>query len=604
MIQGLLVLSVRFESRSMKNSLDLGFFIRSIRSQDLLELLEIIHIRAKIIPHLIRPNMWEPGDSTLVDFQDAFERLDSTIKSKMEALNAPGLAIGLTDRDRLLFVGNYGLANRDAQTPVTSETLFQIGSISKAFTSIVLLQLQEEGLLHLDDPISHHLPWFEVQSEYAPITLRHLMSHTAGIIIGADSTTSAFTETWELRFTRVTSPPGERFHYSNSGYKALGLVLQRILRQQIADILRQRVLAPLGMTATEPVITTAIRSLLAVGYDAFYDDRPLPRGGKLAPATWLEMDTADGAISSNAEDMCCYLRFILNQGNKLLGRKSFDQLIEPLIPTSDNLHGEHYGLGLTTRLIDGHRVIGHSGGMVGYTADLLADLEAGLGVIVLTNGPGNPEKISQYALSTLRNAQERDESQAVFMEESAGFPVEDYAGTYQCGGKVFTLTPENGRLYFEYKGDSVLMEPRDPDVFLVPHPVFELFLLRFMRDPHPEGEESAKITEVLHGPDVYLREGTDGPLNSSYPPEWDAYPGHYRSHNPWYSNIRVVLRKGKLILIEPQGDEEPLHPLEPGLFRVGVDSRSPEFIRFEVIVDGQAILANLSGGAYSRTFTP
>jgi hypothetical protein len=86
--------------------------------------------------------------------------------------------------------------------------------------------------------------------------------------------------------------------------------------------------------------------------------------------------------------------------------------------------------------------------------------------------------------------------------------------------------------------------------------------------------------------------------------EWEAYPGHYRSHNPWFSNFRIVLYDGTLIFIDLMGDDEPLHQLEPGLFRIGDDPRSPEFIRFDVVVDGKAMQAILSGGAYSRTFTP
>ena len=104
-------------------------------------------------------------------FEEAFNRLDQYIEQKMKVTNVPGLAVAATDREKLLRVSTYGFANVAAQTPVTPETLFEIGSIGKSFTSIALLQLREEGRLDLHQPITQYLPWFEVQSGHEPITL-------------------------------------------------------------------------------------------------------------------------------------------------------------------------------------------------------------------------------------------------------------------------------------------------------------------------------------------------------------------------------------------------------------------------------------------------
>ncbi len=158
-----------------------------------------------------------------------------------------------------------------------------------------------------------------------------------------------------------------------------------------------------------------------------------------------------------------------------------------------------------------------------------------------------------------------------------------------------------------YGHERIALERRGPDRFYVDHPVkreakrlhpdFALFLLRF-------GREEGKVVEVFHGPDWYTNERYAGPTTFDYPEEWDAYPGHYRSHNPWLSNFRVVLRKGVLVLVEPSGDEEPLRPLGDGIFRVGEEERSPERIRFDTILNGQALRMNLSCGDCYRTFTP
>jgi len=531
----------------------------------------------------------------MVSMERAFQRLSEYIDRQLPRLNAPGIAFGITDRERILHTGYFGLASREAGTPVKPDTLFQIGSISKSFASIVLLQLQEQGLLDINDPVTKYLPWFEIQSECEPITLRHLMSHTAGIIMGSDETVAAFTEAWNLRHTTATAPPGEMFHYSNSGYKVLGLVLESVLGHDIASILRERIFMPLGMSASLADIRTTDRHKLAVGYAPYYDDRPLPQGGSLAPAAWFESNSADGSISSTPEDMCRYLRLLLKQGKGLLAPDSFREFIEPIISTDDGLHGEQYALGLLTQQIDGHYIIGHSGGMVGFTADMLADLDAGLGVIVLTNGPSDPMKISRYAMSLLRAT--LDEKELPDFPEDKVENAGDYTGEYRCGEKAFTLSARDQRLYLDFEATTIPLTPFIPERFIVPHPNFEMFTLRM-------GRENGIITEACWGGERYVRVGFGEETIRAHPPEWEAYPGHYRSHNPWFSNFRIVLCNGKLVYIDQMGEDEPLHQLEPGLFRLGDDPHSPEFIRFELFADGKAMRAMLSGSSYSRTFTP
>jgi len=166
----------------------------------------------------------------------------------------------------------------------------------------------------------------------------------------------------------------------------------------------------------------------------------------------------------------------------------------------------------------------------------------------------------------------------------------------RAGAKALTLVAEGDRLTLHYGDERVVLERRGPDRFYVDHPDFALFLLRL-------GRKEGEVVEAFHGPDWYTNERYAGPTTFDYPEEWDAYPGHYCSHNPWLTNFRVVLRKGALALIHPSGDEEPLVPLGDGIFRVGEEERSPERIRFAPILNGQALCANLSCGEYYRTFT-
>jgi D-alanyl-D-alanine carboxypeptidase len=535
----------------------------------------------------------------MTDLREAFACLDTFIEREMRTANTPGLVAALTDRERLLHIAAHGFADLAARAPVTPDTLFEIGSISKSFTAIALLQLREAGRLDLHLPVRQYLPWFHVPSKYAPITLHHLLSHTAGIIRGTDFTTEARCEVWALRQTEASTPPGAHYHYSNVGYKALGLIPEEILGRSYGDIIQERILDPLGMSATESVITHKARKRLAVGYEPFYDDRPVSPDHTLAPATWLETATADGSIASTGGDMAAYLRMLMNGGRGVFSEESFRLMTQRVTEPDDEVHGTFYGYGLNINQDDDHTCISHGGGMVGYYAHILADMEAGLGVVVLTNGLGEPGTIAQFALQLLRAALGGHGlpplppvSDPTRTENAA-----DYAGTYRAEARTLVLADEGERLVMRYGDERIPLEEREADCLYVPHPDFERFLLRFQR-------REGQVVEAFHGPDWYVNDRYTGSTIFDHPPEWTAYPGHYRSHNPWYGNFRVVLRKGALMLIEPRGDEQMLVPLGSDIFRVGEDERSPERIRFDTIINGQAVRANLSCCDYYRTFTP
>jgi len=152
-------------------------------------------------------------------------------------------------------------------------------------------------------------------------------------------------------------------------------------------------------------------------------------------------------------------------------------------------------------------------------------------------------------------------------------------------------------LTLKHAGERIRLEKRGGDSFFVKHPDFALFLLRF-------GRADGKVVEVFHGLDWYTHKRFAGPTNFDYPKEWEAYVGHYRSNSPWLSNFRIALRKGALALIYPDGTEEPMTLVKDNLFRVGEKAHGPERIRFDSLVNGQALRTNLSGQVYYRAFTP
>ena len=250
----------------------------------------------------------------------AFEEIDRYLERRIEEVNIPGLAAAVTDREKSLRVSTFGYADLASGTPVQPGTMFEIGSIGKSFTNIALMQLHDEGRLDLQAPVPRYLPWFEVQSDYAPITTHHLMTHTSGLVSGTDIGAHGLYEAWALRDSGTVAPPGEYFRYSNVGYKTLGFLLEEVDGRPYPDAIQARVLDPLGMNDSHPVIGFETRKRAAVGYRSFYDDRPEHREHGLVPALWTEYGVGDGCQASTAGDMAVYLRMLMNQGAGPAGR--------------------------------------------------------------------------------------------------------------------------------------------------------------------------------------------------------------------------------------------------------------------------------------------
>lgn len=484
----------------------------------------------------------------------------------------------------------FGLADKENTIPVSTNTLFQIGSISKSFTSVCLLGYVERGIIQLDDPVSRILPWFQPRGKKNPIRLIDLLSHTAGIISGVDRSLSPYIEVAALNDCEVGSEPGVYFHYSNAGYKTLGCVIETIGGADVNKILQKEVLLPLGMLHASAAITNADREKLAVGYVPFFDDRPCPVGGKLAPAPWFENNSADGSIIADIEDMATYAIALLNEGQGLVHEESFKSMTEPIMPTSDGLHGQFYGLGLFIDWVNDHKLIGHSGGMVGYTSDLIIDVTSGVGVVALTNGDINATAITRTALAFLNDWHIPDS-----MESKAKALFTKCNGTYYCADEEgSTLNLRGEFLQVELNDVIAQVKPLSETGFLANtiDPFFPLYLHEISEDGYwiEWGERIFR----QHPSTVHAEKNTRA---------FSEITGHYRSYNPWLSNFRVIQRGGEVIVVYPSGEEAVLERLTDLAFRVG-KAPSPERIYFEKMFAGSAQSAFLGGQEYNRVFTP
>jgi D-alanyl-D-alanine carboxypeptidase len=532
-------------------------------------------------------------------YPDAWTRVAEFATARMREGGTPGLALAITSRDRLLHVGAFGYANLPAQRPVTRDTLFEIGSISKSFTSIALLQLRDERRFDPQAPIVRYLPWFSVKSTYAAITGHHLMTHTSGLPRDRDDVPSSPFQAYAVREREVGYAPGVHYAYSNVGYQVLGNVVESIAKRPYPDVIEERILKPLGMRASAAKFTHATRPKLAIGYERMYDDRPSHMAHPLVPATWLEYAAGDGSIVSTPADMAAYARMLLNRGagpagSRVLSAEGFELLTQRAISSGDK---SWYGYGLNTTEREGHTLVTHSGGMVGYASMVVADLEAGVAAVTFVNGPGSPGAVAHFAVEVARAAV-RGEALPPLPEKTDPAVMDnaaDYGGTYTSGRRTITLVADGPLLGTPLGGGLALLESRGRDAFYLNDEAWHIFLLHFER-------ENGVVTGFSHGADWYARAGSRMPAAPPVPKAWDAYAGHYRTTHAWFNNFRIVVRRGSMYLIAPSGDETRMEPLGAATFKE--QGTSSERLRFDSIVDGKALRANLSGVDYYRVFTP
>ncbi len=539
-------------------------------------------------------------------FQPAYEAIDAAVRQSMAEHRTPGLALAVTSRDQLLFHRTYGFADLKLRTPVTEETLFQIGSISKSFTAIALMQLADAepgfaaGRFDPDQPVAATLPWFSVRSDHGPITGHHLLSHTAGIPANRDAVTSSPFMAWALRDQGTAWEPGSRYYYSNVGYQVLHALLEEISDRPYAELVREKIFKPLGMDSSLAKIRFESRAAQAIGYVHAYDDRPPHRDRPLAEAVFGEYRIGDGCVLSTATDMAAYLRMFLSRGatpgGRLLSAPAFDRLTTAVTqrPRQDGTSG--YGYGIRVRTRNGRDLLGHSGGMLGLTADMTADMTAGFGAVVLVNGPGVPWELVPFALEALRAAATGQPLPAI-PEAKDPEQVEnaaDYAALYTSPAGVELRFEADGQRLLLRRGDErIVLEKLGQDTLYTPHPDFDLHPFRFAKN------EAGHVTEVTHGAGWYANDRYDGPRDFPVPVGWRAYVGRYRNYSPWFPYFEIVLRKGQLLAITGMGGESyygetALEPLGPGLFRPG-KAPTPETLRFDAVVDGQALSAVWSG---------
>jgi CubicO group peptidase (beta-lactamase class C family)/dipeptidase len=327
---------------------------------------------------------------------DPIEFLSEELESMREDYHVPGMAVAVVRDGRVVLSRGFGLADLEKKTPVTPDTIFSIGSSSKAFTATLIGMLVDEGKMAWDDPAEKYLPEFRLpiraEDKEAAVTIRDLLTHRTGFTRGNMIWVNEALDRREVLEQASKAEPWadfrSRFLYNNIQYMAAGVAAGRAAESDWDSLIRDRLFRPLGMSST----FAGRRSYsggapLASGYlwdEAYADPVKLPFRGlhSVAPA---------GAVISTASDMARWIMFQLGEGewhgNRLISRKEHRETWTPQMQMGG---GAHYGLAWMINKWQDKTVIAHGGNVDGFSAQVALIPEENIGFVCLTNSTSCP----------------------------------------------------------------------------------------------------------------------------------------------------------------------------------------------------------------------
>ena len=331
------------------------------------------------------------------------DRIERRIEQIIGRRQLVGLAIGMVGPEGLMFFRGHGRADTAAGRPITQETVFRVASITKTFTAMAVVQLVEEGLVELDAPANDYLRELRLvpaDPGHRPATVRHLLSHSAGVgelarvsglvrpdfgeSVPADEPLPTVAEFYGGRI-QLRSEPGTSFTYGNHSPTVLGQLVEDVTGDALADVFRTRIFEPLGMAHSDLLRSPSVRAAMATGYE------PSRRGWRAVPER--DMVTAGAAsVYSTTADMARYVAALLGGGandhGRVLAPASLAEMYRPQFQPDPRLPG--MGLGFFRARIDGHAVVEHQGVHPGFHSHMCLAPDDGRGVLAFTNGARDP----------------------------------------------------------------------------------------------------------------------------------------------------------------------------------------------------------------------
>ena len=385
--------------------------------------------------------------------------MDEVVRASFEADEFTGAVLVARDGEVLLDRG-YGFANREWSVPNDGDTKFRLGSVTKQFTAVAIMLLNELGLVDLDAPVKTYLP--DAPAAWDGVTVRHLLTHTAGVPnftdfddYGASKTLPATIDSLIGRFRDrpLDFQPGEGWSYSNSGYILLTAIVEKASGRSYADFVAETLFQPLGMADSGYDSHAAVLPRRASGY------APTARG--IVNADYIDMSIPQGAgaLYSTTRDLLKWEQGLF--GGRLLTPASLALLTTPV--------RNQYAFGLAVTQAGGNTTIAHSGGIEGFNTHMAWDPDRRMTVIVLgnLNGPGSDQVAgSLMALARGETVTLASERQAVAVAPEV---LRSYEGVYELAPTfAITISVVDGKLMAQATGqDAFELHPESDSRFFL-----------------------------------------------------------------------------------------------------------------------------------------
>jgi CubicO group peptidase (beta-lactamase class C family)/D-alanyl-D-alanine dipeptidase len=389
-----------------------------------------------------------------IDYKPAIAAIERFIEHEMTDKDLPALSIALVDDQQTVWAEGFGFADPIKKVPATAQTVYRVGSVSKLFTDIAVMQLVEQGKLDLDLPVTRYLPDFKPRDPFGrPVTLRQLMSHRSGLVreppVGHyfdPSNPTLGATIASLNKTSLVYAPESRTKYSNAAIAAVGYVLERTQKQPFPKYLKRAVLDPLGLDGSSFEPTASITKELAKAYMWTVDGRVFE-----APTFELGISPA-GSMYTTVNDMGRFMSAMFAGGQGAKGRMlksaTLEQMWTPQFAPAGQKTG--YGIGFGIRESEGRRTIGHGGAIYGFATTLKAMPDDKLGAVVVTtkdSANAVTNRIADFALKAMLAAREgRPIPQPEITSPVDPQFASRVAGRYVSGSKALDLIERGGTL--------------------------------------------------------------------------------------------------------------------------------------------------------------
>ncbi len=492
------------------------------------------------------------------DYAATVAALEPFIEHEVRDKQLPALSVALVDGSEIVWARGFGFADPDRKIPATATTVYRIGSVSKLFTDIGIMQMVEAGRIDLDAPVERYLPEFKPANQFGkPITLRQLMSHRSGLMreppVGHyfDPTGPTLADTVRsINGYPLVYEPETHTKYSNAAVGVVGYTLEYMNKQPFARYLKDAVLRPLGLRSSSFEPEPAIRQQLAKAYMWSYERPPF-----VAPTFELGMAPA-GCMYSTPIDLARFIMVLLNHGQAPDGQRVVKPETLEKMWTPQFGPGSPFGIGFVLSTINGHRVVGHAGAIYGFATEVDAMPEDGIGAVVVTtmdSANAVAARIANEALRQMHAAKTKQVPRAI--ETTSPIPaavMHRRAGRYGDGDDAIDLVEEHGELYLRgVRGGYQLR-------------------LRQLNDTMVVDDRIGYGARIVPGDDritvggVVLKRGTTGQTAAVIPDSWKGLIGDYG----WDHDILFInARDGRLMCLIEWFDRESLEQVSTDVFR-------------------------------------